>query len=54
MKCEGEDEEGVKKEVEKIVSAIPTNQSILLLGRYNYDAVSVGYKGKMDMTENAK
>lgn len=52
VKCDGEDEEGVKKEVEKIVSAIPTNQSILLLGRYNYDAVSVGYKGKMDMTEN--
>ena len=52
VKCDCEDEEGVKKEVEKIVSAIPTNQSILLLGRYNYDAVSVGYKGKMDMTEN--
>ena len=52
VKCDGDDEEGVKKEVEKIVSAIPTNQSILLLGRYNYDAVSVGYKGKIDMTEN--
>ena len=52
VKCDGEDEEGVKKVVEKIVSTIPTNQSILLLGRYNYDAVSVGYKGKMDMTEN--
>lgn len=52
VKCDGEDKEGVKKEVEKIVSAIPTNQSILLLGRYNYDAVSVGYKGKMNMTEN--
>lgn len=33
------------------MSAIPTNQSILLLGRYNYDAVSVGYKGKIDMTD---
>ena len=52
LKCDGDDEEGVKKEVEKIVSTIPTNQSILLLGRYNYDAVSVGYKGKMDMKEN--
>lgn len=52
VKCDGDDEEGVKKEVEKIVSAIPTNQSILLLGRYNYDAVSVGYKGKMDMNAN--
>ena len=52
VKCDGDDEEGVMKEVEKIVSAIPTNQSILLLGRYNYDAVSVGYKGKMDMNAN--
>jgi DNA helicase-4 len=52
LKCDGDDEEGVKKEVEKIVSTIPTNQSILLLGRYNYDAVSVGYKGKMDMKDN--
>lgn len=48
VKCDGDDEEGVKKEVEKIIATIPTNQSILLLGRYNYDAVSVGYKGKMD------
>ena len=52
VKCDGDDEEGVKKEVEKIVSAIPTNQSILLLGRYNYDAMSVGYKGKMDVNAN--
>lgn len=52
VKCDGEDEKGVLKEVEKIASAIPTNQSILLMGRYNYDAVSVGYKGKMDMSDN--
>ena len=52
VKCDGEDEDGVKKEVEKIIADIPTNQSILLLGRYNYDAVSVGYKGKMEFSEN--
>lgn len=52
VKCNREDEEGVKKEVEKIVSTIPTNQSILLLGRYIYDAVSVGYKGRMEMPGN--
>lgn len=52
VKCDGDDEDGVKKEVEKIIATIPTNQSILLLGRYNYDAVSVGYKGKMNFSEN--
>lgn len=52
VKCNGDDEDGVKKEVEKIIVTIPTNQSILLLGRYNYDAVSVGYKGKMEFAEN--
>lgn len=52
VKCDGEEEDGVKKEVEKIIADIPNNQSILLLGRYNYDAVSVGYNGKMDMTAN--
>ena len=51
VKCNGDEEDGVLKEVEKIVKTIPNNQSILLLGRYNYDAVSVGYKGKMDMTD---
>ena len=52
VKCDGEDKDGVKKEVEMIVSAIPNNQSILILGRYNYDAVSVGYKGEIDRVEN--
>lgn len=52
VKCDGEDEGGVLKEVEKIVGSIPTNQSILLLGRYNYDAMSVGFKGKIDMKDN--
>ena len=52
VKCNGDDEDGVLKEVEKIVGSIPTNQSILLLGRYNYDAMSVGFKGKIDMKDN--
>lgn len=52
VKCNGDDEDGVLKEVQKIVGSIPTNQSILLLGRYNYDAMSVGFKGKIDMKDN--
>jgi DNA helicase-4 len=52
VKCNGDDEEGVKNEVEKIIASIPTSQSILLMGRYNYDAVSVGYNGKIDQAEN--
>lgn len=52
VKCDGDDEDGVLKEVQKIVGSISTNQTILLLGRYNYDAVSVGYKGSLDMKEN--
>ena len=52
VKCDGEDDKGVLKEVEKIVSAIPTTQSILLLGRYNYDAMSVGFKGDIQYSDN--
>ena len=52
VKCDGDEEEGVKKKVEEIVKEIPTQDSILLLGRYNYDAMSVGYKGKIDMKDN--
>jgi DNA helicase-4 len=51
-KCEGEDKEGVLRKVEQIVAQIPNSQSILLLGRYNYDAVSVGFNGKIDMKDN--
>lgn len=51
VKCDGDDENGVKKEVLKIVSDIPAHQSIMLLGRYNYDAFSVGYKGDIDMKD---
>lgn len=50
-KCDGDDKEGVLKKVQGIVAKIPTNQSILLLGRYNYDAMSVGFDGKVDMKD---
>lgn len=51
-KCDGEDKDGVLKKVEELVAKIPSNQSILLLGRYNYDAMSVGFSGKLDMSDN--
>ena len=52
VRCDGDDKMGVLKKVEEIVSAIPNNQSIILLGRYNYDAKSVGFTGKIDMKDN--
>ena len=52
VKCDGEDKEGVLKKVKEIVDTIPNDQSILLLGRYNYDAMSVGFSGKIDMKDN--
>ena len=51
-KCDGEDNEGVLKKVEELVSKIPASQTILLLGRYNYDAMSVGFTGNLDMKDN--
>lgn len=51
VSCDGEEENGVLNQVKDIVRTIPVNQSILLLGRYNYDAMSVGFKGKIDMKE---
>lgn len=51
-KCDGEDRNGVLKKVEEIVAKIPADQSVLLLGRYNYDAMSVGFTGKLDMKDN--
>lgn len=50
-KCDSEDN-GVLRKVEELVAKIPNNQSILLLGRYNYDAVSVGFNGKIDMKDS--
>ena len=51
-KCDDEDNDGVLKKVEELVAKIPFNQSVLLLGRYNYDAMSIGYNGKIDMKDN--
>ena len=36
-KCESADD-GVLKKVEEIVGKIPVNQSVIIIGRYNYDA----------------
>lgn len=52
VKCDGEEEDAVLHKVEEIVKTIPNDQTILLLGRYNYDAMSVGYKGKIDNEQN--
>lgn len=52
IKCNCDEDDGVLKEVEKIINNISINQTILLLGRYNYDAVSVGYKGDLDQKDN--
>ena len=51
VKCESEDN-GVLKAVEEIVKTLPLDDTILLIGRYNYDAVSVGFKGKIDHSDN--
>ena len=50
-KCDSDDN-GVLRKVEELVAKIPNSQSILLLGRYNYDAVSVGFDGKIDMKDS--
>ena len=52
VKCDGEDKDGVLNKVKEILAAIPQDQSVLLLGRYNYDAMSVGFNGKIDMKDN--
>ena len=48
VKCDGDDKEGVLKKVKEIVATIPSDHSVLLLGRYNYDAMSVGFSGVLD------
>lgn len=45
--CEGTKDVGVMPIVEQIVRQIPPNETILLIGRYNYDAVSVGFRGQI-------
>ena len=51
MKCESEDD-GVLKKVEELVASLPADEDVLLLGRYNYDAKSVGFTGKIDNKDN--
>lgn len=51
MKCEDEDDSVLKK-VEELVASLPADEDILLLGRYNYDARSVGFTGKIDNKDN--
>ncbi len=45
-------DDGVLKKVEEIVSSLPKDETILLLGRYNYDALSLGFKGQIDHRDN--
>ena len=51
VKCDSMDD-GTLKQVEKIVASLPKDERILLLGRYNYDVMSVGFKGKIDHSDN--
>ncbi len=51
VKCQSDDN-GVLKQVEDIVKSLPMEDSIILIGRYNYDVMSVGYKGKIDHNDN--
>lgn len=51
VKCESEDDSVLKK-VEEIVASLPKDETVMLMGRYNYDAMSVGFKGKIDMADN--
>lgn len=50
-KC-GSEEGSVKKKVEEIVAMLPKDETVLLMGRYNYDAVSVGFSGLIDHADN--
>ena len=51
IKCESEDGD-VLKQVEKIIKTLPKDETVLLMGRYNYDAVSVGFTGKINLNDN--
>ena len=51
VKCDTQ-EGGMLKKAEEIVSSIPLDESILFIGRYNYDALSVGFRGKIDHADN--
>jgi len=49
--CESDDD-SVLKNVEEIVLSLPKDESIMLVGRYNYDAMSVGFKGEIAHADN--
>ena len=51
VKCEDEDN-SMKEKVEEIVASLPPNEDILLMGRYNYDAMSIGFTGKIGNNDN--
>ena len=51
IKCASEND-GVLHMVERIVQRLPKEDSILIMGRYNYDAMSVGFKGKIAFSDN--
>lgn len=51
IKCASEND-GVLHMVERIVQRLPKDDSILIMGRYNYDAMSVGFKGKIAFSDN--
>ncbi len=51
VKCEDEDN-SMKEKVEEIVASLPPNEDILLMGRYNYDAMSIGFNGKIGNKDN--
>ena len=51
IKCASEND-GVLHMVERIVQRLPKEDSILIMGRYNYDAMSVGFKGKIAFGDN--
>lgn len=51
VKCDSESGSVLNK-VEEIVTSLPKDEDVLLLGRYNYDAMSLGFEGKMSYNDN--
>lgn len=51
VKCASNDN-GVLQEVEKIVISIPRDETVLLIGRYIYDVISVGFMGNIGHSDN--
>ncbi len=49
--CESGDD-GVLNKVEEIVQTLPKDETILLMGRYNYDVMSLGFKGNVSNNDN--